>query len=255
MVNIVVHITLPRGMRLLPVAPNGPAILEEPVTFDVVSALSPFYASVKQVQLAGGMYISRLSDLTIASEIYEVSKDVDLLCLHPPTNPATDSGMRFLGSRESWVAAKAARDLLLGVSALIGAPGVRTLANMSISRSRGLEGESISERVSSLNKDIALYDVTIRSCGSIVPGGHAKAGMAAKGVMDWSEKTPSRTWKVTGLGANAMSLDFGSPTGGRGKPVAFYSHPYYSPPFISLRMGIYQGAYPLIVTNPWPNSI
>lgn len=249
--NVLVHISLPLGIRLT----SNNATLQQQVTYDVVTQVTPFYASIRQVQLAGGMFTAKLSDLTIASQIYEISKESDILCLHPPNDGVSDNFLRFVTSRNRWVTSKAARDLVLSVAALTAAPGARVLANFSISRSRGLEGESVAERVKMLNEDMKLFEVTIRSAGVTVPGGHAKARMAAKGVMDWTERTPAREWRVTGMGANNVAADYGSPTGGRGKPTQFFSSPFYSPPLIGLRFGVYTGAYPLVVTNPYPQSI
>jgi hypothetical protein len=250
-VNLIVHITLPKGIKLLVTG----AVLQADVTFDVCSGLTPYYASIDQVRLDGGMYIRKLADLTVASSIYSTSREADMLCSHPPTDTTSEQYMRYAGARNQWVTLCAARDLILNVIGLQGAPGTHVLANFSVTRQRGLEGESIGEKVAQLRRDIALYDPTLRSCGLSAPGGRPRPGMAAKGVLDWSEKTPGRTWANTGLGANAKSADFGSPTGGRGKPMGFFASTFYSPPLVSLRSGIYQGAYPLIITNPWPTSI
>ena len=55
------------------------AVLNAPITFDVASQLSPFYASVEQVKLIGGYGIRNLSDITIAAQIYMSSKAADML--------------------------------------------------------------------------------------------------------------------------------------------------------------------------------
>ena len=60
---------------------------------------------------------------------------------------------------------------------------------------------------------------------------------AAKGVYDWMERTPGRNWINTGYGANVQSVDFGSPSGGRGKPVKMYVQPFSSPPVIRYALG------------------
>lgn len=249
--NMVFHITLPANLALV----TG-AYLQQPVTFDVVSALLPYYASPDQVRLQGGMYIRKLSDLTLASMIYDVSKEVDLL--YPPgtqivyaNNPNT---FRFFGARNHYVQALCAKKLIENVIALVGVPSSHVLANLSVTRERAGEKEGIGQKITSLEETLALYKPTIVSGGNVVPGGYAKSQFAAKGVFDWTERTPARTWMSTGMGANATSQDFGSPTGGRGKPVKFFSSPFYSPPIINLRSGIYQGAYPLVTVYPYPQN-
>jgi hypothetical protein len=69
-------------------------------------------------------------------------------------------------------------------------------------------------------------------------------------VLDWAERTPGRTWANTGYGANRQSIDFGSSTGGRGKPVSFYIAPYYSPVIMGGRWGMYNSGYPLSISYP-----
>jgi hypothetical protein len=71
--------------------------------------------------------------------------------------------------------------------------------------------------------------------------------MAAKGIYDWMERTPGRNWINTGYGANVQSVDFGSPSGGRGKPVKMYVNPFSSPPVIGMRSGAYNGGYPMCI--------
>lgn len=95
-------------------------------THEVISRLDPFYASIDQVRLAGGMLIRKLSDLTLACTIYNTSQKADLLCLHPPTDPQTDQFKRLVGSRNNWVALSSARELLMNVNQLIG-PGLFVL--------------------------------------------------------------------------------------------------------------------------------
>ena len=74
--------------------------------------------------------------------------------------------------------------------------------------------------------------------------------IGAKGVYDWTEKTPGRNWITTGYGANVQSVDFGSPSGGRGKPVRMYVQPFSSPPVIGMRSGVYNGGYPMVIVYP-----
>lgn len=249
-VNLVFHITLPQGMALVSGAYLGSAI-----TFDVISGLTPYYASVDQVRLAGGMYIRKLSDLALACQVYTASQKANLLNETPPQySIGNPNATRFVGSRNMWVVATAARDMILNVIGLIGMPSTHTLANFSVTKERANENEGVGARLAELNNQIAMFEVTLRSGGWVVPGGRPKALFAAKGVFDWTERTPARTWFSTGMGANATSQDFGSPTGGRGKPTKFFSSPFYSPPIINLRTGIYQGAYPLVTVYPYPNN-
>lgn len=249
--NLVFHIVLPAGLTLV----SG-AYLGDSVTLDVVSALTPYYASVDQVRLQGGLYVRKLSDLTIASTIYNSSKEVDLL--YPPGAQTSFSNspnaFRFVGARNQYVQSLAAKKLIENVFALFGMPSSHVLANLSITRGQHGLKEGIGQKITSLEETLTLYKPTIASGGNVVPGGHAKAQFAAKGVFDWTERTPARTWMTTGMGANASSQDFGSPTGGRGKPVKFFSSPFYSPPIINLRSGIYQGAYPMVTVYPYPQN-
>ena len=249
--NVVVHIVLPAGLTLV----SG-AYLSDPATYDVVSALTPFYASVDQVRLEGGMYLRKLSDLTLASQIYMSSKAADLL--YPPGTTLgifnSPNSFRFVGARQLYTISLAAKRLMEGVIGILGIPGSHILANLSITRQRANPKEGIGQKITSLEETLKLYEVTIRSGGNVVPGGHPKVQFAAKGVFDWTERTPARTWMTTGMGANAQSQDFGSPTGGRGKPVKFFSSPFYSPPIINMRSGIYQGAYPLVTVYPYPQN-
>lgn len=249
--NLVFHVTLPAGLTLV----SG-AYLGDAATFDIVSALTPYYASVDQVRLSGGLYLRKLSDLTVAAMIYNCSKEVDLL--YPPAASLSFSNspnaFRFVGARNQYVQADTAKSLIENVLGLVGVPSSHILANLSITRQRANEKEGIGQKITSLEETLKLYEPTIRSGGNVVPGGHAKAQFAAKGVFDWTERTPARTWMSTGMGANSSSQDFGSPTGGRGKPVKFFSSPFYSPPIINLRSGIYQGAYPLVTVYPYPQN-
>lgn len=249
--NLIFHITLPSGLSLV----SG-AFLQDSATFDVVTALVPYYASVDQVKLQGGLYIRKLSDLAISSMIYNCSKEVDLL--YPPAAQTVFSNapntFRFFGARNQYTQALSTKKLIENIIALVGIPSSHILANLSITRQRANDKEGIAQKITSLEETLKLYEVTIRSGGNTVPGGYAKSQFAAKGVFDWTERTPARTWLSTGMGANASSQDFGSPTGGRGKPVKFFSSPFYSPPIINLRSGIFQGAYPLVTVYPYPQN-
>jgi len=96
-----------------------------------------------------------------------------------------------------------------------------------------------------------FYEVTLRSGGRVAPGERVAPGIfAAKGVYDWMERTPGRNWINTGYGANVQSVDFGSPSGGRGKPVKMFVQPFSSPPVIGMRSGAYNGGYPMCIVYP-----
>lgn len=238
-INTVFHITLPQGLTLV----SG-AYLVAPITFDVVSSLMPYYASVEQVRLQGGMYIRKLSDLTVASMIYNSSQEVDLLNVNPPLMIGNSGNVqRFYGSRNKYVQALAAKHLIENIIGLVGNPSSHTLANFAITNQRPNLKEGVGQRISSLEQTLALYEVSIRSNGATVPGGHAKPMFSAKGLFDWTERTPSRTWITTGMGANTSSPDLGSPAGGRGKPVKLFASPFFSPPLVNRRVGIYHGPY------------
>src|SRR5271165_4398235 len=117
--NIVFHIVLPSGLTL-----TSGAYLGGPATYDVISALTPYYASVDQVRLQGGLYLRKLSDLTIAAMVYNASKEVDLL--YPPganlTFSSSPNVFRFVGSRNQYVQALAAKKLIENIMGLFGIP-------------------------------------------------------------------------------------------------------------------------------------
>jgi hypothetical protein len=249
--NLCVHITLPQGLAL-----TSGVFLDQDFTFDVVSQMAPYYASVDQVRLYGGMYIRKLSDITIGCAVYQASQEADILTLEcaPTLSPSSKTWKRFSGSRNQWVTAKAARNLVLGLMGLIGMPGSHVLANFSVQRQRGLDEEGVAAKMRGITADIALYEPVLRSGGRTPPGGYPASAFAAKGVFDWTERSPGRTWVNTGLGANVQSADFGSPTGGRGKPAKFFASTFYSPPIVSFRAGVFQSAYPLLPSSSYPGS-
>lgn len=238
MINLLLHITIPAGLRLT----NGQA-LNEPVTFDLLSACSPFYASVDQAKLAGGPLLRPLQNITIACEIYNASKESDLLLLRKPKSG--DDLIRFQGAQNQWVQATVARTLLLNAGQMAAGGTSHVLANFSVARQKGFETEGTPARLADLQKKIDQYEITIRSGGKVAPGGHARPTMAAKGVLDWQEATPGRTWVVTGMGANASTPTHGSADGGRGKSVKFYGSPMFSGMMTGYRMGIWQSGSPL----------
>jgi hypothetical protein len=249
--NLVFHITLPANLALT----SGAALGKE-ITYDVIGQLTPYYASVDQVRLTGGRLLSKLSDITIALQTFQSSQEADLMCFKAPQPPVagvppSDQFRNFAGSRNQWVTATAAHDLLLSVADLAG-PGSHVLANFSVTKSRDLQQAGLVAKLTDLKEAMKLYDPAIRSGGNTAPGGHIRAVMAAKGVMDWSEITPGRTWFGNGMGQNAKSVDFGSPTGGRGKPVGFFLSPMFSPSFSFMRSGTYQSGFSVPLFFPFP---
>ena len=255
--NLILHVTIPKGLAL-----TDGRIMQQDYTFDIVSKIEPYFCSIDQVRLSGGQLLRKLSDLTIACQIYQSSREAHLISPLPYCSSVINNTPynniahhRFIGSRNQWVVASAARDLLLAQATLLGGPQSHVLANFSVERTRGFQTEGLPARLKELEDSIKLYDPALRSAGMVLPGGKPRSGMAAKGVYDWTERTAARTWTATGLGANATSWDFGSPTGGRGKPTKFFASPFYSPPLINLRAGLFQGTYPLVVQTAYPMSV
>jgi hypothetical protein len=240
MLNLVLHITLPSGIRLV-----NSQVLSEPVTFDILSACDPFYASVDQVKISGGPLLRRLQDITIACAIYNQSQQCNDLLLHKPTGSGDDA-IRFRNAQNQWVQATTARQLLLSVtSGAGGAPSSHVLANFSVTKGKGFESEGTPALLADLRTQISQYTIVLRSGGKAAPGGHVKPTMGAKGVMDWQEHTPGRTWLVTGMGANESSPSGIGGTGGRGKSVKFFGSPMFGGTMFGCRSGIWQSGFSL----------
>lgn len=236
--NLVFHVVLPTGLTL-----TTGAQLVQPVTLDVISRLNPFYASVAQVKVAGGVYIQKIPDFTIAGQIYQSSQEADLVtATHVPTSGALYT--RYVGSRAQYVTALAARDLCLNVLSLVGETS-HVLANFSVTKKTDM-----TKRLDEFNDSIKFYEVVLRSGGRTMPGGKPCFKFAAKGVLDWTEATPGRTWLTNGMGANAKSPDFLSATEGRGKPVSFNYSPFSSPFFHNFRLGVYPYSYSIPAIIP-----
>lgn len=243
MTNTVLHITLPAGLALV----DGRK-LDECVTFDVVSNLDPFYASVDQVKLAGGASLRKLHDLTIASQIYTCSKEASILNLNPPTNPQGNEYTNFINSRNQWVVARSSYDLILSMGDLL-APGSHVLANFSVTKSKGFANEGIAGKITELKDRMKFFEPAVRSGGRTAVGGHPRYTMAAKGVYDWEESNPGRTWNPYSAGANSkLSAPF-SPTGGRGKGVNTWCSINYMPFMYTYKMGTFQGGFPMMMSN------
>lgn len=220
MQNLVAQILLPKGLALK----NG-AFLDDDTVFEVISQLSPYYASVEQVRLEGGQYLSKLSDITLGTMIYQMSKRADQLS---PPELMTPRGIRqgdiVHRSRNIWVIAKSCQELLDNVAGLLGNAAQHVLANLSVSRSRGNHTADMTVKFEELKNTIKEHEITMRSWGRVMPGGHAKGGFAAKQMTEL-EKITSRTWMVTGMGANSSSAEMSMGTEGRGKAVRMYANP------------------------------
>lgn len=248
MPNLVVTIQLPDGFGLT----NG-ASLREAMQFQVVSGLTPYYSSVDLVRLAGGIYLRKASDLTIASMIYFTSKQADALTwslpmIPPSFAPFTDFQevhyRNFIMARESWVTYTAAQQLILNMFDLVAVRGSKTLANFSVSRQDFSNDNGIPGKLKDLASKINDWELALKSGGNIGHKGHVKPRMAAKGLYDDSDNTPGRTWLNSGPGANTYSMGGVSSAGGRSKMVKFYS-----PVVVGNRMGRYFGPTMLVT---WP---
>lgn len=247
-VNIVVTIQLPQGFALT----NG-AQLPEPMQFQVTSGLSPYYSSVDLVRLHGGIYLRKVSDLTIAGMIYWNSKQADALTyslpmMPPAYAPFTDFQevhfRNFMVARSSWVTFMSAQQLILNMFDLNAVRGSKTLANFSVSRQDFSNDNGVPGKLKDLKSQVNDWELALKSGGNIGHKGHVKPRMAAKGLYDDSDNAPGRTWLNSGPGANTYSLGGVSSAGGRSKTVKFYS-----PVVVGNRIGRYFGPTVLVT---WP---
>ena len=74
MQNLIFHISLPKGIKLV----NGATLMKD-VTFDFISQITPYYSTIDMVRLAAGPTLKKLSDITIACQIYRSSNEADLI--------------------------------------------------------------------------------------------------------------------------------------------------------------------------------
>ena len=58
-----------RAKRFFKLTDRGRTLLDD-YTVTVIGTITPFYCSVEQVRLAGGIYLNKVSDTTIAAMIY-----------------------------------------------------------------------------------------------------------------------------------------------------------------------------------------
>ena len=154
----------------------------------------------------------------------------------------------FIGARNQWVIARSSVELILSLGDLL-TGGSHVLANFSVTQAHTNPNEGTSGKLTELQQQVKWFEPSIRSGGRIEPGGHARPVMAAKGVMDWSERTPARQWSMYGAGANMITEGGGSNTGGRGHGASFYSTPLYSAPIIGFRVGSIQAGLSLECRN------
>jgi len=83
--------------------------LHEDATLDVISRITPFYASVPQVMLEGGMWLRKLQPFTVASKIYEASGEADLIVPRGHVRPGNhQEWYRFVACRNHYVKAMVA---------------------------------------------------------------------------------------------------------------------------------------------------
>lgn len=248
MSNIVITIQLPAGLGL-----TDGEVLREPVQFQVASGLTPYYASIEQVRIHSGIYLRKLSDLTIAAMIYMMSKQADAITWSLPNMPPSFAPFmdfqevhfrNFMQARNIWVSMMAARQLILNMFDLNAVRGQKTLGNFSVGRQEFAQDKGVPGKLADLMDQINNWELALKSGGSIGHKGHVKPRMAAKGLYDDSDNTPGRTWLNSGPGANTYSLTGVSSAGGRGKTVKFYS-----PVVVGNRIGRYFG--PTVLVS-WP---
>jgi hypothetical protein len=122
----------------------------------------------------------------------------------------------FLRARNNWVINAAA--FIANISGLVGYTGGHVLGNFSVTKQRGEQHTGVTLKIEDLKQGMKDYAVVIESGGKVLPGGHGAYAMAAKGLYD-SEKTPGRTWTVSGMGANVTTVEGVNTSGGRGKPM------------------------------------
>lgn len=246
--NLVVTVQIPEGFGLT----NG-AIMREPMQFQVASGLSPYYSSTDLVRLHGGIYLRKLTDLTIAGMIYWSSKQADALTwslplMPPPFVPFADFQethfRNFLMARASWVTFYAVQQLMLNMFDLNAVRGTRTLGNFSVGRQDFSNDNGVPGKLRNLQQQLDDWELALKSGGNIGHKGHVKPRMAAKGLYDDSDNTPGRTWLNSGPGANTYSMTGVSSSGGRSKTVKFYS-----PVVTGSRIGRYFGPTVLVT---WP---
>ncbi len=132
--------------------------------------------------------------------------------------------MRFYAARNNWVINGAAYNMLVNLSGLVGYTGGYVLGNFSVNKNRGEVGAGVKAKIEDLKEGMRLYQVVLESGGKVIPGGNSPYAMAAKGLWD-GERSPGRTWVVSGMGANVRTIEVPSPTGGRGKPMKLYMPP------------------------------
>jgi len=247
MTNIIINIVLPPNLLLM----DG-SILDQEVSFMLTDQIDPWYASVDEVKLEGGIYLTKLPEITMASQIWNASKFCDALTCHEPTLPPQltpyDPGhlgahkyFLFNTARNRFVSVRAALASIYNVFDLAGVRGSKTLGNFSVTRMSFARDESLPKKIRAMEDELSKWKIVIQSGGEIGYGGHAKAVFAAKGKYDPSDIPAGRQWWVTGMGANHKTMPgFGS----AGKP-----YKYGTPSFINYRVGRAFSNYVTIFPN------
>lgn len=239
--NAVVHIVLPRGLAL-----QDGRVLDREVDLALVGNLHPWYASVEEVRLEGGVFLSKLGDLAVAAQVWQASKNADALTCNQPPTPQTltdpdpndlayKQWFLFHHARNNWVSIRAAADCLLNVQDLVGARGSKTLANFSVTKMEMNRETGLPKKLTEMNLELKGWKIVIQSGGRLGFGGHPQSGFAAKGKYDPSDAPAGRLWYTTGMGANRKTV---AGWGSAGKPVKFGS-----PTFVNWRVGRNFGNY------------
>lgn len=221
MKNLAIHIVLPRGFGLV----TG-AQLEEDVSFMAVGELDPYYTDVNSVRLAGGVYLSKIQDLTIAFQIFDASRQTRSLCYNEPgqpsdiqvSSPAQKQWLLWVTARQQHTTLLAAQSIIQGAADISMGRGSKMLGNFSVTRQSLTPAEGVVSKLTQIQRDLDSWKVVLKSGGAVGPGGHVPPAMAAKGYYDNSDEMPGRLWVTTGLGANAKSA---AGRGSSGKPFKF----------------------------------
>jgi hypothetical protein len=81
-----------------------------------------------------------------------------------------------------------------------------------------MQGDNLPQKLESINQEMKELLVVLKSGGDVGVGGHARPGMAPKGLWNLSDTVPGRLWLVTGMGANRKTW---SGLGSQGKPLKY----------------------------------
>ena len=239
MENLIIRICLPKGLATV-----TSAALKDDTTFEVVSTVNPWYCSIDQVRLEAGSYIRGSRDITIASMIYTMGREVGTQIYVKPVVPLSSTGpddlswqryQRFLIGRQRYVTLKTAFRLVINLWDVNSSRGSKTLGNFSVSRASQTKDEDVPKKLTELKEEIEGWKLVVQSAGAIGYEGRVHSVTAAKGLYGDNDAPAGRGWMVTGMGANHKSI---AGYGSNGKPVKFGS-----PSIIQWRFGRYMGGY------------